>query len=45
MIELRILGAESFPEIMAFEKLCFPIDYWKEEDMHRLSLVNHADLV
>jgi len=36
MIELKILGAESFPEIMAFDKLCFPTDCWKEEDMKGL---------
>lgn len=36
MIEQKRLGIESFQQIMDFDKLCFPTDYWKEEDMKDL---------
>lgn len=32
MVTMKILGFESLEPIMVFDKLCFPTDYWKEED-------------
>ena len=31
MISIRILNIESIESIIAFEKLCFPTDFWKED--------------
>ena len=31
-MEIRIKGIEDMPELIEFNKLCFPKDYWKEED-------------
>ena len=36
MLTLKILGHDRVDEIMAFDKLCFPTDCWKEEDWHSL---------
>ena len=36
MPELKILGFENFDEIVAFDKLCFPTDFWKTEDWEDL---------
>lgn len=36
MIEMKILGIEKAEEIMKFDKLCFPTDFWKEEDWRSL---------
>lgn len=33
---IRTLSSENEKELIAFNKLCFPIDYWKEEDWHEL---------
>lgn len=32
MITIKQLGAEKIEEIMLFDKLCFPTDFWKEQD-------------
>lgn len=32
MITLKELGIEQYDSIVAFDKLCFPTDCWKEED-------------
>lgn len=32
MITLKELGVEQYDSIVAFDKLCFPTDCWKEED-------------
>lgn len=31
MITIKILSIESIDEIIAFDKLCFPVDNWREE--------------
>lgn len=36
MMELRQLYADSVCPITAFDKACFPTDYWKEEDWNEL---------
>ena len=36
MAEIRILGPEHEKELITFNKLCFPSDFWKEEDWHDL---------
>ena len=36
MIEIKKLGMEHFEPIVAFDKLCFPTDFWKEEDFKEL---------
>ena len=36
MIEIRQLTAARIHEIMAFDKVCFPADFWKEEDWEDL---------
>ena len=36
MIEIKKLGIEHFEPIVAFDKLCFPTDFWKEEDFKEL---------
>ena len=33
---IRIMTAENERELIAFNRLCFPTDYWKEEDWHDL---------
>lgn len=33
---LKILGYKNIDEIIAFDKLCFPTDCWKEEDWEDL---------
>lgn len=33
---IKILGGESEAELIAFNKLCFPTDFWKEEDWREL---------
>ena len=35
-MELKRLGKERFPEIIAFDRLCFPADGWSEEDWAEL---------
>lgn len=35
-MEVKILGIDNKEEIIAFDKLCFPTDCWKEEDWHNL---------
>ena len=35
-VTIRILGSESEAELIEFNKLCFPKDFWKEEDWHEL---------
>ncbi len=35
-ITIRILGSESEAELIEFNKLCFPTDFWKEEDWREL---------
>ena len=35
-IELKVLTAENEMEIIEFNKLCFPTDFWKESDWHEL---------
>ena len=35
-ITIRILGSESEAELIGFNKLCFPTDFWKEEDWSEL---------
>ena len=32
MIEIKQLTAERIEEIIAFDRLCFPADFWREED-------------
>ena len=34
--KIVILGAEREAELIEFNKLCFPADFWKEEDWHEL---------
>ena len=34
--KIVILGIEREREIIEFNKLCFPSDFWKEEDWHEL---------
>lgn len=36
MIELKILGIEKAREIIEFDRLCFPTDFWKVEDWQSL---------
>ncbi|MBQ7873670.1 MAG: GNAT family N-acetyltransferase [Oscillospiraceae bacterium] len=36
MIEIKKLATEQKDEIMAFDKLCFPADFWKREDWEDL---------
>lgn len=36
MIIIKKLNSESLRPIIAFDKLCFPMDYWKEEDWNDL---------
>lgn len=36
MIEMKILGVASANEIVAFDRLCFPTDFWKEDDWRSL---------
>jgi len=36
MITIERLGLERKAEIMAFDRLCFPTDCWKEEDWQEL---------
>lgn len=36
MISIQRLGVERAEEIMAFDKLCFPTDFWKEDDWRDL---------
>ena len=36
MLTLKILNHDRVDDIMAFDKLCFPTDCWKEEDWHSL---------
>ena len=36
MISIAILTSDNAQEIIAFNKLCFPTDQWKEEDWHEL---------
>ena len=35
-ITIGILGSENEEELIAFNKLCFPTDFWKKEDWHEL---------
>ena len=35
-LDRTILSAENEPEIIEFNRLCFPTDYWKVEDWHEL---------
>lgn len=35
-IRIVIMGPENEAELIAFNKLCFPVDFWKEEDWHEL---------
>lgn len=42
MIEMKILEVDSYKDIVAFDKLCFPADYWKEEDWKELLSDNRA---
>lgn len=35
-ITVRILGIEKEAELIEFNKLCFPTDYWKKEDWDEL---------
>ena len=32
MVEIQRLGYESIEPIIEFDRLCFPIDFWREED-------------
>lgn len=34
--DITTLTSEREPELIAFNRLCFPKDYWKEEDWHEL---------
>lgn len=34
--KIVILGSESEAELIEFNKLCFPTDFWKKEDWHEL---------
>lgn len=36
MVEMKILGVEKIDEIIAFNRLCFPTDFWKEDDWRSL---------
>ena len=36
MIILKELGIEQYDSIVEFDKLCFPTDFWKEEDWKEL---------
>lgn len=36
MIIIKELNSERLRPIIAFDKLCFPTDYWKEEDWNDL---------
>lgn len=36
MLEVKRLTTESFSSILAFDRLCFPTDYWKEADWKEL---------
>lgn len=36
MIELKTLGIEKVGEIIEFNRLCFPTDFWKVEDWQSL---------
>lgn len=36
MIEIRRLSVEHMRQIVLFDKTCFPIDFWKEEDWKEL---------
>ncbi len=36
MLTLKVLNHDRVDDIMAFDKLCFPTDCWKEEDWHDL---------
>ena len=36
MISIQKLNADRAAEIKAFDKLCFPTDFWKEEDWDEL---------
>lgn len=42
MIEIKQLHAERISQIMAFDKRCFPTDYWKEADWKDLLEDNRA---
>ena len=35
-ITIGILGSESETELIKFNRLCFPADFWKDEDWHEL---------
>ena len=35
-VTIKILAAESERELIEFNRLCFPKDFWKEEDWHEL---------
>ena len=35
-VRIIIMTAESERELIAFNRLCFPTDYWREEDWHEL---------
>ena len=36
MLEIQRLNVQSMEKIIAFDKLCFPTDFWKEEDWKEL---------
>ena len=36
MIAEKIMGPQDEKELIAFNRLCFPTDLWKEEDWHEL---------
>ena len=36
MLTLKVLNHDRVDDIMAFDRLCFPVDCWKEEDWHDL---------
>lgn len=36
MITVKCLGPERLEDVMAFDRICFPTDYWKAEDWKEL---------
>ena len=36
MLTLKVLNHDRVDDIMALDRLCFPVDCWKEEDWHDL---------
>lgn len=36
MVQIQKLGAERMKDIVAFDQLCFPDDFWKQEDWENL---------